>query len=198
MAVTPQKMSLAEFLLLPDPIMAPAYELIDGIVTQKCWPTGPHSATQGGFAYRIEAFAEPRQIARVFIEARVILGDDCFVPDLVVCQWDNIPDDGNGNLPDDFVTPPDLTVEVASPEQSFGNLLQRCRHFVACGIRVVVLADPVQRTIHIVRASGESGPLRDADAIDIADVVPGFEMSMNDLFLCLRARPSSGEYCNTQ
>lgn len=47
MAVTPQRMTLAQFLQLPE--VKPARELRHGMVSQKMPPSGPHSSIQGWF-----------------------------------------------------------------------------------------------------------------------------------------------------
>jgi Uma2 family endonuclease len=188
MAVTPKRMRLADFLRLPE--VKPARELRNGTVSQKVPPSGPHSSIQMWFGYRVELFAEPLEMARAFPEARVILGEDTYVPDVVVYAWERIPEDENGNLPFYFTTPPDLVVEVLSPGQTVRAHLDRCRELIGHGVRVSMLADPERRAVHVIRASGEVGPLREGDAIDITDVLPGFELTVSDLFARIRARPS--------
>jgi Uma2 family endonuclease len=187
MAVTPKRMSLAEF--LNEPEIKPALELRQGMVSQKVPPSGPHGSIQYWFGAQVYIFGELRQIAQGFTETRVILGDDTYVPDVIVYLWDNVPTDENGELPFYFTTPPDLAVEILSPGQTVRSQLERCREMVGHGMRVVVLADPQRRAVHVIRAGHEIGPLREGDAIDITDVLPGFEMSVSDLFSRIRARP---------
>ena len=188
MAVTPKRMSLAEFLKLPE--VKPARELRNGVVSQKMPPKMSHAVVQVWFASRVDQFAIPRQLARAASECRIILGEETYVPDVIVFRWDRIPEDENGQVPDDVYIAPDLVLEILSPGQTVRSSLDRCRELVEYGVQVAILADPRQQRVYIVRASGESGPLRGADAIDITDVVPGFAMSVQNLFLCLRARPS--------
>src|SRR5262249_21681905 len=97
MAVTPQRMTLAEFLELPE--VKPARELRHGVVSQKVPPSGPHVSLQLWFGYQVDMFAEPLQMARAFPEIRIILGQDTYVPDVAVYLWDRIPEDEDGNLP---------------------------------------------------------------------------------------------------
>jgi Uma2 family endonuclease len=57
MTVTPKRMSLAEFLKLPE--VKPALELRNGMVSQKVPPSGPHNSMQLWFGYQVDMFAEP-------------------------------------------------------------------------------------------------------------------------------------------
>lgn len=186
MAVTPRRMTLAEFLELPE--IKPARELRNGVVSQKMPPSGPHGSIQLWFGAQVYNHAELHEIAQAFTETRVILGEDTYVPDVVVYSWDSVPEDENGRLPFYFTTPPDLAVEVASPGQTLRSLLERCRELVGHGVRVVVLVDPERLGVHIFRADGEIGPLREGDAVDITDVLPGFELTVSDLLA--RIHPS--------
>ena len=51
MAVTPQRMTLADFLRLPEE--NPALELRQGVVSQKMPPSGPHGSIQMGFGAQV-------------------------------------------------------------------------------------------------------------------------------------------------
>jgi Uma2 family endonuclease len=187
MAVTPKRMSLAEFLQQPE--VKPARELRHGMVSQKMSPSGPHSSIQIWLGHRIEGFTELTGTGRAFTEARLLLGEDTYVPDLVVYRWDRIPEDKHGNVPTYFQTPPDLAVEIVSPGQTLTKQLERCRELVEHGVAVVVLVHPGQQTVHAVRSSGEIGPLRAGDTLDLGDVLTGFALSISELFARLRARP---------
>jgi Uma2 family endonuclease len=188
MAVTPERMTLAEFLRLPE--VKPALELRQGVVSQKMPPSGPHIAMQLWFGYQVDIFAEPLRMARAFTEARLVLGSDTYVVDVVVYHWDRIPVGDNGELPMHFRNVPDLVVEILSPGQTVRGQLDRCRELLRHGVRVAVMADPIRRNVYVLRMDVEVGPLRQGDAIEVADVLPGFRMSVSDLFARIRARPS--------
>jgi Uma2 family endonuclease len=187
MAVTPQRMTLAEFLQQPE--VKPASELRHGRVSQKESPSGPHSSIQGWFVTRIENFVQPADLARIFPEAQLLLGEDTYVPDLVMYRWDSIPEDEHGNLPTYFQMPPDLVVEIGSPGQTLTRQLVRCRELVEYGVAVTVLVHPGQQTVYVVRPTGEIGPLRAGGRIDLTDLLPGFALPIADLFARMRARP---------
>ena len=184
MAVTPQRMSLAEFLKLPE--VKPALELRRGMVSQKVPPSGPHASIQLWFGAQVYNVAELRELAQAFTEARVILGEDTYVPDIVVYQWDRVPEDDNGDLQFHFTTPPDLAVEVMSPGQTLSSTLDRCRELVGHGVRVVVLVDPIHRGVHVLRPDAEIGPLREGDIVDMTEVIPDFRLPVSDILARIR------------
>ena len=187
MAVTPKRTSLAEFLQQPE--VKPARELRHGMVSQKVPPSVPHSSIQTWLGHRIEGFGELTGTGRAFTEARLLLGEDTYVPDVVVYRWDRIPEDEHGNLPTYFETPPDLAVEVISSGQTLTKQLERCRELIEHGVAVTVLVHPGQQTVHVVRPSGEIGPLRAGDTLDLNDVLTGFTLPISELFARMRARP---------
>jgi Uma2 family endonuclease len=187
MAVTPERMTLDQFLELPE--VKPARELRNGMVSQKVPPSGPHGSMQSWIGAQVYILGELRELAQAFTETRVILGHDTYVPDVMVYCWDRVPENEHGDLPHYFSTPPDLAVEIASPGQTVRGLVQRCRELIGHGTRVVLLADPQRQTVHLFRESGEIGPLRHGDAIDLVDVVPELVLSVADLFAHIRPRP---------
>ena len=187
MAVTPKRMSLAEFLQQPE--VKPARELRHGMVSQKVPPSFPHSSIQIWLGHRIEGFSELTSAGRAFTEARLLLGEDTYVPDIVVYRWDRIPEDEHGNLPTYVQTPPDLAVEIVSPGQTLSKQLERCRELIEHDVGVTVLVHPAQQTVHVVRPSGEIGPLRAGDTLDLTDVLAGFTLPIADIFARMRARP---------
>ena len=80
MATTEQRLTLEEFLKLPEE--KPALEFIDGMVTQKVSPQGIHSTLQARVIERINRFAEPLRLAFAFPELRATFGGFSPVPDI--------------------------------------------------------------------------------------------------------------------
>src|SRR5437764_5476383 len=116
MAITRRGLTLAEFLRLPEE--KPALEFQDGMVTQKVSPQGQHGWLQGKLAELFNHFAEPLRLARAFTETRVTFDGASLVPDVVVYRWDRIPRTPAGEVANRFTEPPDLAVEIGSPDQS--------------------------------------------------------------------------------
>ncbi|MBI4492288.1 MAG: Uma2 family endonuclease [Chloroflexi bacterium] len=184
MAISGQHLTLEAFLRLPE--QEPALEFKEGKVTQKVSPTGRHSRLQTVLVERLNRFAEPRKLALAFSELRTTFGGASSVPDVAVYRWDRIPVDEQGQVVDTFVEPPDLAVEIASPGQSTTGLVRRCLWYVANGVQVALLVDPDDESVLVFRAEQAPQALRGPDKLGLGDVLPGFELSAQEIFDSLR------------
>jgi Uma2 family endonuclease len=181
-------LTLDEFLLLPDE--KPALEYERGTVSQKLEPGARHGLIQGEMACLIEPRVRPDRSFFTLIEATVIWQDEdvCYVPDAIAYSRDRVPTDSEGYIADHLIVPPDVAVEVSAPGQSLDTQMDRCRWYVAHGVCLSLLIRLDQYTIWTFRPDTESGPFRDADVVDLDDVIPGFSFVVADLFAALRPR----------
>lgn len=184
MATVPKLLTLEEFLRLPEE--EPALEFADGEVTQKVSPQGHHSVLQGDFWDVINRFARPRNLARVFTELRTTFAGVSRVPDLSVYRWDRVPLDSKGRVANEFFEPPDLVVEIVSPEQSVTALIRKCLWYVEQGVKIALLVDSDDESVLKFRPNQAPLALRGADRIAVDEVLPGFELSVAELFASLR------------
>ena len=185
MAVEHRRLTLEEFLKLPE--VKPALELEpDGTVTQKLSPKGRHSALQEGLCRLINAFAMPQRLAQAFPELRTIFGGAAYVPDVAVYRWERIPRTADGEVVDDFTDPRDIAVEIVSPEQSVTSLVRKCVWYVDNGVQISSLVDPDDRSVVLFRSSATPRALRGEEPIDLSNVVPGLELTVQRLFETLR------------
>jgi Uma2 family endonuclease len=181
-----QRLTLEEFLQLPE--KKPALEYEDGRVTQKVSPQGKHSTLQAGTVDLFDRFTVPRKLAKAFPELRTTFGGYSRVPDVSVYLWDRIPLDASGEVADEFFIPPDIAVEILSPEQRVNALVRRCSWYVAQGVRAALLLTPADHSVRFFRPGHEMTILRADDRIDLQDVLPGFEVTVQDLFAPLIIR----------
>jgi Uma2 family endonuclease len=180
MAILPRGLTLEEFLALPEE--KPALEFIDGKVTQKVSAKGQHSRLQTKFALWFEQVAERPGVAMVFTELRAQYAGSSPVPDVAVYLWHRIPRTADGKVANDFLAPPDIAIEIVSPEQSRRGLMAKCEWYVEHGVPIALFVDPDRETVLDFRANGRVGPLRGADRIDFAPVLPGVELQISELF----------------
>lgn len=186
MAITQTRLSLEDFLRLPEE--EPALEYEDGVVTQKMSPKGKHSRTQYRMAELFNRVAEPARQAIAFPELRATFGGRSYVPDVSIYRWERIPVDEAGEVRHDFTEPPDIAVEIASPEQGAGALIRRCLWYIANGVRATLLVDPDDKTVLVFRHGQAPQALRGADEADLTDVIPGFTLSAQQVFDALKVR----------
>jgi Uma2 family endonuclease len=186
MILTQKRLSLEEFLKLPEE--EPALEYEDGRVIQKVSPKGKHSGLQSELVERFNHFARRRKLALALPELRATFGDHSYVPDVAVYRWGRIPRDEDGKLANDFWEPPDIAVEIASPGQSVNFLTRRCAWYCANGVAVALLVDPEDESVLAFRPNQPPRALRGRELIDLDDVLPGFKLSVRQLFDSLQLR----------
>lgn len=174
MVQAPSKpLTLAEFLTLPE--TKPASEYINENILQKPMPKGKHSRLQLRLCNAINAQAEDPNIAYAFPELRCSFGTRSVVPDIAVFQWDRIPFDEDGEVPDDFLLPPDWTIEILSPDQSSNRVIGNSLYCLEHGGQVGWLIDPGDRSILVFRPN-QSPQL--FQGTDIPLTLPNIPLSM--------------------
>jgi Uma2 family endonuclease len=183
-AILPQQLTLEEFLALPE--RKPALEFEDGIVTQKPAPKLRHSRLQGKLAEDFNHFAEPRRLALAFPELRTTFAGSSVVPDVAVYRWERLRLNAAGELEDDCWESPDIAIEIVSPKQSVTALTRRCLWYVEHGVRMALLVDSQDRSVLVFWPGGRTAALRGTDRIDFGEVLPGFQLGVQELFASLR------------
>ncbi len=180
MAITQRRLTLEEFLALPE--QKPVLEYWEGVVTQKVSPKGPHGRLQLKLGALLEAAAAPRKLAMVFTEVRATYADSSLVPDIAVYLWDRVPRTARGRVADDFVLTPDIAIEIVSPGQSVISQARRCRWYVEQGAKVALAVNPRNDSVTEVQAGGIERVLRGNDRLDLSPVLPDFALTVQELF----------------
>ncbi|HEX4588984.1 MAG TPA: Uma2 family endonuclease [Gemmataceae bacterium] len=103
------------------------------------------------------------------------------LPDLAFFSWDKFP---NRLLPRNPILDhvPDLSVEVLSASNTPREMERKRRENFAGGARIVWEIDPEDRWIRVYTSVDQFTPLRDGDALDGGDVLPGFTLAVTELF----------------
>jgi Uma2 family endonuclease len=183
-ATAPKPLTLEEFLKLPEE--EPALELADGEVTQKVSPKGQHSVLQGALFKLFDDSARHSKLALAFPELRSSFAGASRVPDVSLYRMGRIPRDAKGRVANDFFTPPDLVAEIVSPEQRVNTLVRRCLWFVNHGVQIALLVDPDDESVLLFRPNTIPRALVGDNPIQIDDVLPGFTLSVAELFATLQ------------
>ena len=85
------------------------------------------------------------------------------------------------HVPGYFPGPPDLAVEVISPNDRLTEVAAKVADWLAYGTRMVVVVNPRNRTVQVHTADGVV-ELTEADTLEGGDVVPGWSMAVADIF----------------
>ena len=180
MAVTTTKLSLAEFLALPE--TEPASEWIDGEVVPKPMPTVEHAIVQSLLSFVLVAFLRAHPLGIVGSEMRCIFGpaggERPYVPDVVFIRAERMPRIGRGQP---FHGAPDLAVEILSPDDRPDRVAAKVAFYLLHGVRLVWLIDPETRTVTVLTADGRSMRLGEEATLDGDAVLPGFSVAVRDI-----------------
>ena len=81
-----------------------------------------------------------------------------------------------------FPGPPDLAIEVISFDDLYMDVVEKVEDWLAAGALAVVVAKPHSRKVEIYRSPKDMAALNEDDVLEIQDVVPGWRMSVSEIF----------------
>jgi Uma2 family endonuclease len=82
-----------------------------------------------------------------------------------------------------FPGPPDLAVEVLSPDDRAGEVLVKVRDWLDSGCRGVWIVDPRSRTVCVHRSGRKIVMLDETDTLNGDDLLPGFTLPVAEIFI---------------
>ena len=162
----------------------PRYELIDGHLVER--HVGARASRVGvRLASLLDAHAVAQKLGHV-------LGSECGyqvfpnhpnrvrLPDVSFIARGRLP---NEEVPEGHVRiPPDLVVEVVSPNDTAYEIEQRVEDFLQVGVPLAWVIYPNTECVAVFRADGSARRLRSGDELDGENVVPNFKCRVADLF----------------
>jgi Uma2 family endonuclease len=186
-----KSLTLEEFLKLPE--QKPVLEYIDGQVKAKAVPQKKHSVITRRLADRIDQFAVPAGLGMSFVELRCTFVGRSIVPDVVFLLEEHIATDEQGEPVNETPIPPDIHVEIISPDQSVTSSHEKLVHSTSNGCPLGWLIHPERKTIDAYRPGRPPERLADDGVLDGDPVLPGFRVPVAEVFgwLVLR-RPGGG------
>jgi len=107
--------------------------------------------------------------------------DTVRAPDVAWVRTDRVP---SGPTPGFFQGSPDLAVEVLSPGDRAGEVLDKVQQWLDAGCRAVWLIDPQRRTVAVYDAGQHQVLRSDTDELIGGDLLPGFRLPLADIFSC--------------
>lgn len=175
--------------ITPDDLLAMPdeknYELVDGELVERTM--GNESGWSAGQLYRrLSDFCDQNDSGWVL---GAETGYRCFSDDPNRVRKPDVSFVRKGRLPGERVArgydslPPDLAVEVISPNDLYGQVNIKVEEYLGAGVRLVWVIDPDSRTAHIHRADREMSRIHEDDDLDGEDVLPGFTCRLGDIFL---------------
>jgi Uma2 family endonuclease len=172
---------------LPD--IPDCYELVDGELIMMMSPAGrPHGYLVVKLGRILGAYAEENHIGVAFGEQTGFIltrnPDTVRAPDISFVREERVPSDGFGA--GYFDGAPDLAIEILSPSNRPSAMRRKIDQYFAAGTRLVWLIDHQKRTIVVHSPHRTPTTLRESDALDGEDVIPGFHYEIAQLFARVR------------
>ncbi len=175
-------MTLEQFLAWPRIDEKPYLEYIDGQVEEKVSPQLRHNLFTARLVDALNRFAEPGRLGFAFPEQRCNFAGRSIVPDIVFLLDGHIICDENGDLIDELPIPPDIHVEIRSPDQSTVKTVAKLEHSMRQGCQLGWYFDPYRRTIDVYRPGRPPERLAADGFLDGSPVLPGFRLPVADIF----------------
>jgi Uma2 family endonuclease len=154
-------------------------ELVRGVLVVSEPPGYLHGEITARLAKVLSNFADARDLGRVLAgDAGFKLASDPDTvrgPDVAFIRRERLPHPS----PRGFAGfPPDLAVEVLSPNDRPGQTLAKVADWLSAGTRLVWVMDPDRRIARIYRADGTQATINEDEQLDGEDILPGFSCAL--------------------
>ncbi len=104
--------------------------------------------------------------------------DTVRAPDLAFTATERAAPPVRGFVP----RPPDLAIEVLSPDDRPGYVREKVAEWLGAGTLVVWVVDPRTRTVTIHGAGARAAVFGESDVVPGGDLLPGFALAVFDVF----------------
>jgi len=169
-----------ELLAMPD---GKSYELVRGQLEER--NMGVESSWVGTqIVIVLGQFCRLHQLGRVL---QADTGYQCFPHDPGMVRRPDASFVKTGRFPDDVLpkgwakVPPDLVVEVVSPNDLVYKLEEKLSDYRKVGVLLIWVINPESRTVMVYRRDGSISLLQDDDELSGEDVVPGFRCPIREI-----------------
>jgi Uma2 family endonuclease len=161
----------------------PRCELVEGRLVEMSPVNLDHGTIVVQLTALLHGHVQPRSLGAIVIEVGFKLAsnpDTVRSPDIAFIRAERVATARRHGFVDG---PPDLAIEVLSPEDRAGEIRQKTHEYLTRGTSVVVIVNPDDRTVVMHRPGTStirlSGP---DDVVDLNDVVPGFRCTLTQIF----------------
>ena len=162
-------------------------ELIRGEIV----PMTPASPGHGRIASRLDTrlrnYVEARSLGEVYggdVGFHIERDPDTVrAPDIAFVRAERAAEEPERGF---FPGPPDLAVEVVSPDDRLSEAMAKVQDWLAAGCEAVWLVDPATQRVTIFR-TGQTTVLKAGDTLTGGDLLPGFALPVAELFARARS-----------
>jgi Uma2 family endonuclease len=174
-------LTLQEYLALP--AADGVYELIDGQAVAKVSPKFFHAGSQKILLRLLDDWCIQQQCGQVYPEWAIALQrnqvDWVPVPDLTYVSYDRLAADWAEDAP--CPVPPELAIEIISPDQTFGAMIEKATDYLVAGVSRVWVVDPRAKSITVFYPDAPPRTYT-GDMVVTDAVLPGLELAVQRAF----------------
>lgn len=159
----------------------PDAELVGGQVIELVLPGARHGVLVVGLSRRLSEHVSTSGLGIVVSDTGFILSRDPPTvrgPDVAVVLRNRVPSPVPVKF---FPGPPDLAVEILSPDDRPGEVAAKVADYLRAGARAVWIVDPDARTV-TVHASGGAATYGRDEVLRGAPPLPAFALTLETLF----------------
>jgi Uma2 family endonuclease len=182
MDVVRQHVTVDELLHMPDDGFR--YELVRGELRRMTPAGSQHGRIAVRITWRLARHVEENQLGTVYAaETGFRLSsnpDTVRAPDVAFVSCARI--EAIGEIESFWPEAPELAVEVISPGDSYADVEEKVFGWLDAGTKMVVVINPRQRSATVYKSPTDITTLTGADVLDGGDVVPGFELAVQEIF----------------
>jgi Uma2 family endonuclease len=158
-------------------------ELVEGRLVRMSPVRYEHGRLVVQLLVRLARHVEERGLGVVLTEVGFKLAadpDTVRAPDVAFVRRERVPP----STPRGFLAePPDLVVEVLSPEERPRDVRAKVDEYLTRAVTVVVVIDPSRRTATVCRRLLPPITLRqEDDVVELDDVIPDFRCTLREIF----------------
>jgi Uma2 family endonuclease len=159
------------------------YELSKGELLQMTPVCIRHAAVVSNLDRLLGDFVKQRRLGLVGPEIGFRLAqnpDTLRAPDVAFIAKQRYEKTGISEKFADF--PPDLAVEVLSPEDTASEMTRKVEEYLAAGVPLIWVADPVTQTVTVYRSLQDVKVLTADQELDGSPVLSGFRVQISEIF----------------
>jgi Uma2 family endonuclease len=184
MSTTTQLMTAEELLRLPDDSYR--HELVKGELLTMPLPGEEHGAVIMNIAIPLGYCVKKNSLGVVYAETGFQIErnpDTVLGPDTAFVRRERV--EKTAISKGYRFGAPDLVVEVNSPRDNIQKIERKIQQWLSAGAQLVWSVDPKTRTVTVYEGPERVTVLGEADELTGGDVVPGFRLSVTEVFVVL-------------
>jgi Uma2 family endonuclease len=174
-----------EVISASEPEMGKRYEIVDGQKVEKP-PMGQFQILIAGLLDQIlGGFVRANRLGRVAPEFLFRIdskGKNKRSPDVAFISYARLPRDLKVDERDGFDVAPELAIEVISPSNKASQVTRKIREYFEAGVLRVWVVYPADRLVYVYESPKKVTILGEGDELEGGDILPGFKLSLVELF----------------